>query len=107
MDVTQQSAVVSGQFHTDATYKVWLKVYEGQLTFPSKIVQPLEASATTENKGTTPYVKLVNVLIFNIIVINTKKVHMTLVLNNNCIISGKTPVVVHIMSTMCINILLY
>ena len=54
VDVKQQSAVVSGQFDTEATYKVWLKVYEGQLTFPSKILQPLEATATTENKGTTP-----------------------------------------------------
>ncbi|KAI0229368.1 hypothetical protein LSAT2_020224 [Lamellibrachia satsuma] len=50
VDVKQQSAVVSGQFDTEATYKVWLKVYEGQLTFPSKIVQPLETSPTTENK---------------------------------------------------------
>ncbi|KAI0239364.1 hypothetical protein LSAT2_009915 [Lamellibrachia satsuma] len=50
VDVKQQSAVVSGQFDTEATYKVWLKVYEGQLTFPSKILQPMEATATTENK---------------------------------------------------------
>ena len=54
VDVKQQSAVVSGQFDTEATYKVWLKVYEGQLTFPSKTLQPLEAAPTMENKGTTP-----------------------------------------------------
>ena len=51
VDVKQQSAVVSGEFDTEATYKVWLKVYEGQLTFPSKILQPLEATAARK-KGT-------------------------------------------------------
>ena len=66
MDIKQQSAVVSGKFDTEATYKVWLKVYEGQLTYPSKILQPLEATVTTENKGTTPYVKLINLLNNNI-----------------------------------------
>ncbi|KAI0220012.1 hypothetical protein LSAT2_028453 [Lamellibrachia satsuma] len=45
VDGKQQSAVVSGEFDTEATYKVWLKVFEGQLTFPSKILQPLEATA--------------------------------------------------------------
>ena len=51
MDVKQMSAVIAGQFDTEATYKVWLEVYEGQLTFPSKILQPLEVTATRE-KGT-------------------------------------------------------
>ncbi|KAI0229365.1 hypothetical protein LSAT2_020221 [Lamellibrachia satsuma] len=50
VDVKQQLAVVSGQFDTEATYKVWLKVYEDQLTFPSKTSHILEVTATAENK---------------------------------------------------------
>ena len=59
VDVKQQSAVIYGKFDSDATYKIWLKVYEGQLTFPSKILQPLEVTATTENKGTMPTCQII------------------------------------------------
>ena len=54
VDVKQRKAVISEQFDTEATYQVWIKVYENQLTFPSKIGQRVEATSRSE-KGRPIY----------------------------------------------------
>lgn len=55
IDAKQQKAVVSGQFDTEAIYQVWLKIYEGQLTFPSIIGQRVDATSKTEKGTATLY----------------------------------------------------
>ena len=54
VDAKQRKAVISEQFDTEATYQVWIEVYEDQLTFPSKIGQRVEATARNE-KGRAIY----------------------------------------------------